>query len=95
MIARDSLQLLKTTQDKPSLYRAFSEKYNYHDAETVFSWAAKDVQFDKPQKGKAMAKRSYWIKGILNYVHMILPLSIFLSYTDTREFSVFHQSGGH
>lgn len=59
MIARDFFQLLKAVQDKPSLYKAFSEKYNYHNTETIFNWAAKDVQFDEPQKSKTMAKKLY------------------------------------
>lgn len=59
MIARDPLSFLKSVQDKSSLYMAFKKQYNFHDVETIFGWAAKDIQFKEQKRGKAIAKGLY------------------------------------
>ena len=60
---RDNLGLLQSEHDSSRLFKAFAQKYDPHDAETVFPWAAKDLMFHESSKKGVMPRGPYWIKG--------------------------------
>jgi hypothetical protein len=63
-IEADKMKLLEGERDPSRIFRFFNAKYDFHDAEVVFSWAAKAIMFHEERKDiDKMPPGPYWVKS--------------------------------
>ena len=55
--------LLGNIEQIDVLFSFFAKIYDVHDAESVFSWAAKHYKFSEPRKDASLSPGPWWIKS--------------------------------